>query len=196
MTELTDEALLAALSRDDKQAFRALTERYVHKIWRLSFRMLHDRQDAEEVTQDVFVTVWNNRHNWQEGEARFSTWLYRVAVNRSIDFKRRHKPENVELTEELVESDIPAADSVAESREMHGLLMACLKELPEKQMLAMLYYYYEEMDIGEICSKLGTTEEAARSLLKRARANMKDIIGGKLGSDARLLQGIAPYLRG
>lgn len=196
MTDETDEALLAALAQDDKQAFRTLTERYLQKIWRLSFRILNNRQDAEEVTQDVFVSVWNNRTNWRDGDAKFSTWLYRVAVNRSIDFKRKHKPQNVELSETLIDDSGTAADELVSQRQMHGLLMECMKELPEKQMLAMLYFYYEEMDIGEICSRLQTTEEAARSLLKRARVTMKDKLGGKLGTNVRSIQGLPPHLRG
>lgn len=196
MQDVTDDALLAALAQDDKQAFRELTQRYLDKIWRLSYRMLNNRQDAEDVTQEVFVSVWNNRNSWQSGAATFSTWIYRVAVNRSIDFRRKRKVENIELTEELVESNDMRADDMVSDRQMQGLLLSCLKELPEKQMLAMLYFYYEEMEIHEICLKLEATEDSVRSLLKRGRASMKDIIRDRVGNENGQLQAIAPYLKG
>lgn len=196
MQDMTDDALLAALALDDKQAFRELTTRYLDKICRLAYRMLNNRQDAEDVAQEVFVSVWNNRKGWQSGTATFSTWIYRVAVNRSIDFRRKRKVVNIELTEELVESNDVRADDMVSARQMQVMLLSCLKELPEKQMLAMLYFYYEEMEIHEICAKLDATEDSVRSLLKRGRASMKDIVSSRMNNEAGQLYAIAPYLKG
>jgi RNA polymerase sigma-70 factor (ECF subfamily) len=196
MEAISDERLLEDLKRDDKQAFKQLTERYLDKVWRLSYRMLQNKQDAEDVAQEVFVSVWNNRHRWESEGAKFSTWIYRVAVNRSIDLSRKRKGGQVELTEEIAEAPGISAEDAASRHQMQGLLLECLKQLPEKQMLALLYFYYEEMDIPEICNKLQATEDAVRSLLKRGRANMKDIIRDTLGDDHCDFEGAAPYLRG
>lgn len=192
--DCTDDDLLTALQQDDKQAFRELTLRYLDKITRLAYRMLRNRQDAEDVAQEVFVSVWNNRHTWQQGAATFSTWIYRVAVNRSIDYQRKRKAPSVELTEELMESSEARADDVVSDRQMQALIISCLKELPENQMRAMIYFYYEEMEIPDLCAKLQATEDSVRSLLKRGRASMKEIITARLGNDTRNLQTIAPYL--
>lgn len=195
INESTDDALLAELAHDSKLAFHALTARYIDKIWRISYRVVRNRQDAEDVTQEVFTTVWNHRAQWRPGEASFSTWLYRVAVNRSIDFCRKRKVESVEFSEDLYESNYMSADDMVAGRETQEMLLACLKELPEKQMLALLYFYYEEMEIDEICTRLNATEDSVRSLLKRGKVSMKDVIAAKFGPDHRhQIQAIAPYL--
>ena len=194
MGALTDDALLDELARDNKLAFRELTSRYLDKIWRVSYRMVHNRQDAEDVTQEVFVSVWNHRQHWKTGDASFSTWIYRVAVNRSIDFRRKRKMENVELTEEMIESDDMSADDLVSNRETQEMLLGCLKELPEKQMLALLYFYYEEMDIAEICTRLATSEDSVRSLLKRGKVGLREVLADRFQGDEKQIQLIAPYL--
>lgn len=193
MHMVSDEDLLARIRTEDREAFRQLTQRYLDKVWRLSYRMLGSRQDAEDVTQEVFVTVWNRREEWREGEASFSTWLYRVVVNRSIDYKRKRRAPHLELHEEIAESGDPSADELLSAQQDRSQLMACLKQLPEKQMLALLLYYYEEMDIAQICVKLESSEDAVRSLLKRGRATMKEMIRDA-GSSTQpsAIQGIAP----
>lgn len=176
MQDLSDDALLALIATDDRNAFRELMRRHIHKIWRVAYRVLHNEQDSEDVAQEVFVTIWNKRADWQAGEATFSTWLYRVAMNRAIDFQRRRKAPTVELSEEIAESGDIAADDFVSNQQTQAMLLSCLKQLPEKQMQAMLYYYYEEMDIEAICQKLNATEDSVRSLLKRARVGMKDMV--------------------
>lgn len=196
--ESTDDVLLAEIARDSKPAFHALTSRYIDKVWRISYRVVRNRQDAEDVAQEVFTTIWNQRGQWRTGEAKFSTWLYRVAVNRSIDHCRQRKntsSNNVELSEDLFESDYMGAEDIIAGQETQQMILSCLKELPEKQMLALLYFYYEEMDIDEICARLHATEDSVRSLLKRGKAGMKDVIGRKFGAaQNQHIEAIAPYL--
>lgn len=194
-SEATDATLLSEIARDSKPAFHALTSRYIDKIWRISYRVLRDRQDAEDVTQEVFTTIWNQRGQWREGEAQFSTWLYRVAVNRSIDFGRKRRNGTVELDDEQFESDYMQADDMVAGRETQQMILSCLKELPEKQMLALLYFYYEEMDIADICKRLSATEDSVRSLLKRGKVGMRDVIASKFGKNYQeQVRIIAPYL--
>ena len=186
---------MAELTAGSKLAFQELTSRYIDKIWRISYRVVRNRQDAEDVAQEVFTTVWNQREQWRAGEAKFSTWLYRVAVNRSIDLCRKRKGVNVELEDDAYESDYMSADDMVAGRQTQEVLLECLKELPEKQMLALLYFYYEEMDIGEICKRLSATEDSVRSLLKRGKVSMRDILTNKFGSNNReQIEAIAPYL--
>ena len=195
MSEWADDTLLAELAGGNKLAFQALTARYIDKIWRISYRVVRNRQDAEDVAQEVFTTVWNQRTEWRPGEASFSTWLYRVAVNRSIDLCRKRKLGNVELSDELYETDYISADDMVAGRQTQQMLMDCLKELPEKQMLALLYFYYEEMDIDEICKRLSATEDSVRSLLKRGKVSMKEVITSKFGANNHeQIKAIAPYL--
>lgn len=192
--ESSDDVLLAELAKGSKAAFQTLTSRYIDKIWRISYRVVRNRQDAEDVTQEVFTTVWNQRDQWRPGEASFSTWLYRVAVNRSIDFCRKRKIESIELDDDLYESDYISADDMVAGRQTQEMLLECLKELPEKQMFALLYFYYEDMTVEEICTRLHASEDAVRSLLKRGKAGMRDVLYSKFGNNNEKIQAIAPYL--
>jgi RNA polymerase sigma-70 factor (ECF subfamily) len=195
---MTDDALLHALAQDNRVAFQELSTRYLQKICRLAYRVVGNRQDAEDVAQEVFVTVWNRRREWKPGEASFSTWIYRVATNRSIDVQRKRKTGggSVELSDELVDYGDVSADEIVFTRETQKLVMGCLKQLPEKQMLALLYFYYEDMEISEICTRLGASEDSVRSLLKRGKTGMREILAARLGGDERKIAAIAPFLVG
>ena len=180
MDQLTDEELLLRIRQDDEKAYKALVSRYLNKIWRLSFNILHNKEDAEDVAQEVFITVWNQRHKWEAGEASFSTWLYRVGVNKSIDFKRRRKAPTAELNENIADSDEKNTDDFTALKQQRELFSKMLKELPEKQMLCLLLYYYEDLNIQQICTRLKSTEDSVRSLLKRGKASLREVMQGKL----------------
>ncbi len=194
MDQLSDEALLEQIKLGSKPAFKILVERYLNKIWRLSFNILNNRQDAEDVTQEVFINVWNHRDQWDAGEAKFSTWLYRVAFNKSIDFKRRQRQNHVVLDDGIEETG-KGAETITAERQQQAIFMECIKKLPEKQMMCLLLYYYEELNIPSICDRLQTTEDSVRSLLKRGRQNLKGILYGRFGTDYWPLQRTAPDLR-
>jgi RNA polymerase sigma-70 factor (ECF subfamily) len=183
MDQYTDEQLLLKIKADDKAAFQLLVSRYLNKIWRVAYNVLFDKQDAEDVTQEVFITVWNKRHEWAEGDAAFSTWLYRVAINRAIDFKRRRRPDHVEIDEDLpATSDIPNDEVIMQSQ-FSAAFRQCVQALPEKQMACLMLFYYEELNVEEICVRLQASEDSVRSLLKRGRANLKGIMHAKFGDE-------------
>ena len=184
--QYTDEQLLTLIKHDDKPAFRALANRYLGKVWRVAFNVLYNKQDAEDVTQEVFVTVWNHRHHWVEGEAAFSTWLYRVAINKAIDSKRRRRPNHVEVDENLPDNQDTPNDEVLMQRQLRLAFRECVQALPEKQMACLLLFYYDELDIKEICDRLDASEDSVRSLLKRGKAGLKGIMNEKFGNDFQM----------
>jgi RNA polymerase sigma-70 factor (ECF subfamily) len=193
MDQLDDEQLLAMIKRGDKPAFRELTGRYLNKVWRVAFNILQNKQDAEDVTQEIFITVWNYRDKWVPGAASFSTWLYRVAFNKAIDSKRQRKI-TCELDDNLNDNGQSADDAVAD-KQLQEIFMLCLKTIPEKQMVCLLLFYYEELNVEEICVKLKTTEDSVRSLLKRGRVSLKEALRDRLGNEYWKIQGVAAYLR-
>ncbi len=172
-----DEFLIAQVAIGNKPAFQALTTRYIDQVRRVSYKVVRNAHDAEDVAQEVFATVWNERGNWRaDSNAAFSTWLYRVAINRAIDHRRRHKVEHTVIDEDMFECDGKRADELLCNRQTQAMLMECLKQLPEKQMRALLYFYYEELEIDEIRQRLDTTEDSVRSLLKRGKISLKEAI--------------------
>lgn len=176
----TDDTVLLALIKDDNQAaYRILVDRYLGKLWRLGVNVLGNESEAEEVVQEALLTVWKNRKNWEDGSAKFSTWVYRITLNRCIDLKRKRRPttdtESIELT--VACEAHPGADNSMIRDEQNQKILGLMDSLPENQKNALILFYYEEMDIKEISVRLSTTEQGARSLLKRGRKNLKDLMG-------------------
>ena len=174
--EKSDEELIEAIRAGDKHAYQILVKRYLGKIWRLAVSILHNEAEAEDAVQDVFLSLWQSIGKWDPaGQARFSTWIYRVSFNKCIDIKRARKPtvSDDQAPEKATEEN--AYDHMLQN-EISDKISVLLSELPETQRMAMLLYYYEELSVDEISAKLETSEQSVRSLLKRGRKALKEKI--------------------
>jgi len=182
-TDRSDEDLFIACSGDEPGAFRLLVERHMRMVRRLALNVLGDVHEAEDVAQEVFVAVWRARLDWRP-EARFSTWLHRVAVNKAIDRRRslrgasQASPEPQEVIARLSDADDRAArpeDACVRLERMESAksLRLALDRLPANQNRALTMFYFEELDVGRIADLLGCSEQAVRSLLKRGRQALK-----------------------
>jgi RNA polymerase sigma-70 factor, ECF subfamily len=167
-----DDLLLRRVAQHDETAFRALVEKHIDRSYALALRLLSNASDAEDVTQDVMLKVWSSRGSWQEGRAKFTTWLYRVITNRCIDLRRRPRTEDMEKAPELAD-DRPDALSLVHRDEVKTLLDCAMEELPEQQRTALILSYTNDLsnpEIGEIMEKSVSSVE---SLLKRGRQNLR-----------------------
>lgn len=174
LTDLDDNALVARMVQGDKGAYRVVVERYYRGIVGIARRMGLTGGDAEDVAQDVFVRVWLHRNKWRaDGNATFKTWLYRVAVNRVIDLKR--KPQFVEGTEleEVPDETMSAVDKLAQHQEFKRLRTA-IKKLSDQQQIAINLFYDRELSNQEAASIMGVSVNAMESLLKRARKRLRE----------------------
>ncbi|MCK5384744.1 MAG: sigma-70 family RNA polymerase sigma factor [Alphaproteobacteria bacterium] len=173
-----DEVLLTLIKEDNQTAYRILVDRYLGKLWRLGVNVLGNESEAEEVVQESLLTVWKNRKNWEDGSAKFSTWVYRITLNRCIDLKRRRRPTtDTQNIEQVIACEAnPAADSSMIRNEQNEKLLGMMDSLPENQKNALILFYYEELSIKEISDRLSTTEQGVRSLLKRGRKNLRELI--------------------
>jgi len=179
----SDEDLFMACASSEPGAFRLLVERHMRMVRRLALNVLGDAHEAEDVAQEVFVAVWKARLDWRP-EARFSTWLHRVAVNKAIDRRRslrgasQASPESQEVITRLADADDRAArpeDACVRLERMESAksLRLALERLPASQNQALTMFYFEELDVGRIADVLDCSEQAVRSLLKRGRAALK-----------------------
>jgi RNA polymerase sigma-70 factor (ECF subfamily) len=181
--ERSDETLFLACASDEPGAFRLLVERHLRMVRRLALNVLGDIHEAEDVAQEVFVSVWKARVDWRP-EARFSTWLHRIAVNKAIDRRRslrgasRASPEPQEVITRLADADERATrpeDACVRLERMESAksLRLALDRLPASQNQALTMFYFEELDVGRIADVLDCSEQAVRSLLKRGRQALK-----------------------
>lgn len=170
-----DDALLERMRLDDVDAYRALVERHIDHAYAVAMRILKNPADAEDVTQDAFVKAWINRHRWDAGRAKFSTWLYRVIVNRCIDKQRLVKTEWLDDVAEPA-ADITDAVTLIHRQRVYGRLEDALHQLPTQQRVALVLSYYEDMSNLEVADVMGTTVGAVESLLKRGRKGLRELL--------------------
>ena len=169
---LGEETMVARARDGDTHAFEALVRLYQRPIYRLAVRMLGDAGEAEDVTQEVFVTAWRRLPEVQEDKA-IRAWLYRIATNRCLNILRSRKP-----TAPLYEEVIPAAslaaspEARAEARQRLVALRVALDQLTAEQRACWLLREVEELSYAEIAGILHTTPQAVRGRLARARAEL------------------------
>jgi RNA polymerase sigma-70 factor, ECF subfamily len=181
LAALSDEALFEACRPGDERPFRVLVDRHAGVVRRLALNILGDAHEAEDVAQEAFVAAWRAREGWTP-EARFTTWLHRITVNKAIDRyrARRATPEPHEAITRLAEA-APAAEvenqhQALERRERALSLRNGLARLPDSQRRALTMFYFEDQDVARIARALDTTEQAVRSLLKRGKQSLRTLI--------------------
>ncbi|RDU95997.1 RNA polymerase sigma factor [Trinickia dinghuensis] len=172
-----DAELVERVARDDASAVRQLVARKLPRLLALAARMLGDRMEAEDVAQETFVRVWKQAPHWREGEARFDTWLHRVAMNLCYDRlrMRRETPDDT-VADTLAEDEAcaPSGPEAALEARQHGArVRSALAALPPRQREALVLTYYQELSNAEAAGLMGLTVEALESLLVRARRGVR-----------------------
>ncbi len=175
--DANDEDLMILSQHGDGKAFDVLMSRHTGLVWKLVKQYMGSLQDVDDIYQDICLTVWQKKLSWKPDVAKFSTWLYRIVTNRCIDLIRARKPhDNSESVFDDLESDIPRADEVILSKEIAAALQSCLAELPIQQQRALKMMYYQDSSISNICDEMTLSEDAVRSLLKRGKQKLRQII--------------------
>jgi RNA polymerase sigma-70 factor (ECF subfamily) len=183
--ELDDAAIMLELKAGNMAAFDFLMVKYRKPIIHFMFRMTHNQAVAEELAQEVFLRVYRSRETYR-AEARFSTWLYRIATNLGVNHARDTRHERSAATVYLDEPDsetgtspdvadaTPGAESGILRRERMEAIRAHVMSLPERQQMAVLMHKYEEMDYKQIGDVLKLSESATKSLLFRAYQTLRE----------------------
>ena len=164
-----DEALMGLFASGDRTAARVLTLRLTPRVMAHAFRLLGNRAEAEDVTQEAMLRLWRIAPDWRAGEAQVSTWLYRVVANLCNDrLRRRGRAAPLEAAGDPADPAAgPAEDMQARSRAR--ALQAGLDALPERQRQALVLRHIEELGNPEISSIMGISIEAVESLTARAK---------------------------
>lgn len=180
-----DVELLAGVGKREPAAIRALVARKLPRLLALATRMLGDRMEAEDVAQEVFVRIWENAARWREGEARFDTWLHRVAINLCYDRLRKHRPTPADDVPDEPDP-APSPDAAWEARVRDARIKTALAQLPSRQREALVLSYYQELSNTDAAALMGVTVDALESLLSRARRNLRTLLAESApGKDTR-----------
>lgn len=175
MSDTGDEELLALYATGDQASARALMLRHAPRILGLATRMLKDQTEAEDVTQEAMLRLWKIAPDWRSGEAKVSTWLYRVASNLCTDRLRKRRGVGLDEAPEIEDDGLSAEEQMIQADRGKALNIA-MERLPDRQRLALTLRHFQELSNPEIAGVLETSVEAVESLLSRGRrALAKDL---------------------
>jgi RNA polymerase sigma-70 factor (ECF subfamily) len=197
MTERSDVDLMLALKAGDEDAFAVLVSRHRNAVVNLTYRYLGNRADAEDLAQEVFLKVYRARARYR-AEAKFTTWLYRVAVNASLNEVRNRKNRPTHAAAPLRggagddDAHVPlVADGAAaapleevEREELRARVREAVEELPERQRIALILNKFHGLSYEELAETLELSIPAVKSLLVRARENVRQVLEPYLRAEA------------
>ena len=185
LDESSDAAIMLRVAAGDEAGFNYLVEKHYRAMIHFLFRMVHNQAVAEELAQEVFLRVYRSRESYR-AEAKFTTWLYRIATNLAVnharDTKHERAAQNVYLDQPDEETgttpDVADDDPNAEQNLLRDERMAAIRQhvmaLPERQRMAVLMHKYQGMDYRQIGDVLKLSESATKSLLFRAYQTLRD----------------------
>ena len=161
-----DRWLVVKIRGGDVHAYEVLVRRHRDRIYRIALRMLGNPHDADDVAQDVAIQLWTAIASFA-GRAEFTTWLYRVVINRCVNHQRRSRP-----TRPVVDTDPPVvagADESVIAAQRARATMAAVAELPDEQRAALVLHQLEGLSYREVARVLKVSEAVVRGRLARAR---------------------------
>lgn len=174
---------MARVAKGDAAAFNWLVRAHLPRAYSIARRVLNNQADAEEAAQDAFTKLWVHAADWKEGKAKFTTWLYRIVVNASLDLARKKKlPTTSDETVMAMQADGTASieDRLAVEDE-HEALHGALASLTAQQRAAVSLCYFEELTNPEAAKVMGINIKALEGLLVRARKSLRGLLSEEGG---------------
>jgi len=182
-----DEAAVTRFVAGDREAFGELFDRHGSYVYNIVHGVLNSEDDARDVTQEVFLQVHRSLHTFRRG-SRFSTWLYRIALNRALDAARAHRRRRcVPLGVEAENRPAPGADPAShlDARSAEDEVRRVLQHLEPRHRDVLVLRYMQDMDIEEMAEVLGCSASAAKVRLFRARLKFKQCYEAIVGRHER-----------
>jgi RNA polymerase sigma-70 factor (ECF subfamily) len=167
--DAADSWLVGKARAGDVDAYEVLVRRHRDRIYRIALRMLGDRHDAEDVAQDVVIQVWTALAGFT-GASSFTTWLYRIVVNRCLNQIRRRR-----LTRPVLDGDPPpaaGAEDMVIARQRARAAMEAVAALPPDQRAVVVLHQLEGLSYREVAAVVNISEDAVRGRLHRARVSL------------------------
>ena len=178
---MTDGEYINRLKSGDEKAFREFVEQQQPHLLRLCTGFVHNREDARDLVQEIFIEVFRSVKNFRE-DSRLSTWLYRIAVNKSLNYLRKNKKRaGVSDLNSSIEKDISnkendgndSPDAHMEMSQRESLIKKAIDSLQKNQRIAFVMNKYEELSYQEISEIMDISVSAVESLIHRAKVNLQ-----------------------
>lgn len=184
-----DKALALALQRGDEQAFDALVRRHQGRLYAVAYRLMGNREDALDVTQEALIKLYRKIGSWQP-TGGFLPWLLRLTTNQAIDHLRRRKRHPQEPLDETfvpetegasVEPSVPGTEEEVQNREIDARVRAALSVLSPAQKTVFVLRHYEGLALAEIAEQLGCTVGSVKVHLFRSLKKLQKELGDLRG---------------
>ena len=176
MENLSDEELMSLITEGDSQAFESLVKRNTKYFYNVAYRIILNREAAEDIVQNAFLKIWQKPKIWQPGKAKFKTWFYRIIFNLAVDDKRKFKSV---ITDIEIEDTTNSADVEIEKQDESKIIHKALSSIPARQRAAVMLVYFDEMAQKEAAEVMDLNIKAFESLLSRAKKELKEILKEK-----------------
>ena len=182
---MDEKELIKALKKGEEAAFRSIVELYQNRVYNTVLSITQNRLEAEDICQEVFMEVYSSVGNFR-GEARLSTWIYRIASNKSLEFLRKNKAQkrfafvrslfgkNDETEVQPSHFEHPGVQ--LENKERAAILFRAIEKLPENQRIAYSLHHLEGLSYAEIAETMEQSLKSVESLLFRAKQNLRKLL--------------------
>lgn len=181
MSKHTDQHLIDRILSGDSAAFGELVDRYQNFVFTIAIRMLKVTEEAEEVAQDSFIKAFDSLSTFR-GEAKFSTWLYRIVYHKALDrIKKNRRERTYEIIEEITDDSLDHIENGLEfmlTEERSAVINKCIRMLPEDEAAIISLYYFEEQSVKEIAQVTSLTEDNIKIKLYRSRKKLFTLLEG------------------
>ncbi|MFU8883510.1 MAG: RNA polymerase sigma factor [Rhodobacterales bacterium] len=177
-SDAADHVLLRRFANGDAAAARELTRRLTPRVFAHAMRLLGDRAEAEDVAQEALLRLWRIAPDWREGEAKVTTWLYRVTANLATDRLRKGRGVGLDTVPEP-EDGAPSADEGLQDAARARALQAALAALPDRQRQAVVLRHIEGLGNAEIAGIMQISAEAVESLTARGKRALTQALTGR-----------------
>lgn len=184
---MSEEQIIQEILEGDSSKFKLLVEKYQSMVFRTSMGFVHNKEDAEDLTQDIFIRAFQSLSSFQ-GNSEFSTWLYRITVNTSINHLNRIKNRGLlHFAEDILQnifnraSDDKNPEQQLEQSEHDNVIRKAIDALPEKQRTAFVLSKYDDLPQKEIAAIMQCSEGSVEQLLQRAKSSLQKKLSSIVG---------------
>ncbi|MGB5358390.1 RNA polymerase sigma factor [Eudoraea sp.] len=183
MSQKPDEHFIYKVIQGENNAYAVLVDRYKHMVYSLALKIVKNREDAEEIGQDTFLKAYNALNEFK-GQSKFSTWLYKIAYYRSLDYlkknKRRVDTTKIDISEEYNIASMDDALDLMDVKERAEIIKHAIQELAVDDAVLITLYYFETLSMAEISKVMEIPPNTIKVRLFRARKRLAKILEIKL----------------